>query len=179
MRLREVAVRKIIGSSRKNLVSLFLTESIVVILISAALSIVLVILIMPLFNGLTGKHLSPWYFGGVYSVAALLIFSIIGGLIGGLYPALFLSGFKTLPALKNQVGNLGAQILFRKSLVVFQFTVTVVMIVASIIIYTQLSFVSQKYLGFNKKQVLTFHLDSRPFRKPFAPLRSSLLQNPT
>ncbi|MEO6639437.1 MAG: ABC transporter permease, partial [Ginsengibacter sp.] len=178
VRLREVAVRKIIGSSRKNLVSLFLTESIVVILISAAVSIVLVILIMPLFNGLTGKHLSPWYFGGIYSVAALLIFSIIGGLIGGLYPALFLSGFKTIPALKNQVGNLSTQILFRKSLVVFQFTVTVVMIVASIIIYTQLSFVSHKDLGFNKKQVLTFHLDSRPLRKQFAALRSDLLQNP-
>ncbi|MEP7233426.1 MAG: ABC transporter permease [Ginsengibacter sp.] len=178
VRLREVAVRKIIGSSRKNLVSLFLTESIMVILIAAALSVFLVILIMPLFNGLTGKHLSPWYFGGTYSVVALLIFSIIGGLIGGLYPALFLSGFKTIPALKNQVGNLGAQILFRKSLVVFQFTVTVVMIVASIIIYSQLSFVSEKDLGFNKQQVLTFHLDSRPLRKQFAAFRSDLLQHP-
>ncbi len=178
VRLREVAVRKIIGSTRKHLVSLFLTESIMVILIAAVLSVFLLMLIMPLFNGLTGKHLSPWYFGGVNSVACLLIFSIIGGVIGGLYPALFLSGFKTIPALKNQVGNLGSQILFRKSLVVFQFSVTVVMITASIIIYSQLRFVSQKDLGFNKKQVLTFHLDSRPLRKQFAALRSDLLQNP-
>ena len=178
VRLREVAVRKIIGSNRKNLVSLFLSESILVILIAAALSVFLIILLMPLFNELTGKHLSPWYFGGVNSIACLLIFSITGGLIGGLYPALFLSRFKTIPALKNQVGNLGSQILFRKSLVVFQFTVTVVMITASIIIYNQLRFVSQKDLGFNKKQVLTFHLDSRSLRKKFAALRSDLLQNP-
>jgi putative ABC transport system permease protein len=178
IRLREIAVRKIIGSTRKNLISLFLSESIMVILIAAALSVFLVMLIMPLFNGLTGKHLSPWYFGGINSVACLLIFSIIGGLIGGLYPALFLSGFKTIPALKNQGGNLSSQILFRKSLVVFQFTVTVVMITASIIIYSQLRFVSQKDLGFNKKQVLTFHLDSRPLRKQFAALRSDLLQHP-
>jgi putative ABC transport system permease protein len=133
---------------------------------------------MQLFNGLTGKHLSPWHFGEVNSVACLLIFSLIGGLIGGLYPALFLSGFKTIPALKNQVGNLGSQILFRKLLVVFQFTVTVVMIAASIIIYSQLHFVTRKNLGFNKKQVLTFHLDSPPLRKQFAALRSELLQNP-
>jgi putative ABC transport system permease protein len=178
VRLREVAVRKIIGSTRRNLVSLFLTESITVILIAAALCVFLVTFIMPLFNGLTGKHLSPWDFGGVNSVACLLIFSIIGGLIGGLYPALFLSGFKTIPALKNQVGNLGSQILFRKSLVVFQFTVTVVMITASIVIYSQLRFISQKDLGFNKKQVLTFHLDSRSLRKQFAVLRSNLLEYP-
>jgi putative ABC transport system permease protein len=178
VRLREVAVRKIIGSSRKNLIALFLTESITVILIAAVLSVFLVTLIMPLFNSLTGKHLSLRYFGGINSVACLLIFSIIGGLIGGLYPALFLSGFKTIPALKNQMGNHNLQILFRKSLVVFQFTVTVVMIIASLIIYSQLRFVSQKDLGFNKKQVLTFHLDSRPLRKQFAALRSALLQNP-
>src|SRR5690242_6747135 len=178
VRLREVAVRKIIGSSRKHLVSLFLSESILVILIAAAFSVILVILLMPLFNELTGKHLSPWYFGGVNSIAGLLIFSVTAGLIGGLYPALFLSRFKTIPALKNQVGNLGSQILFRKSLVVFQFTVTVVMITASIIIYSQLRFVSQKDLGFNKKQVLTFHLDSRSLRKKFDALRSDLLQNP-
>ncbi|MEO6289883.1 MAG: FtsX-like permease family protein, partial [Ginsengibacter sp.] len=178
VRLREVAVRKIIGSTRRRLVSLFLSESIVVILIAAAFSVLLVMLIMPLFNELTGKHLSPWYFGVVNSVAGLLIFSIMGGLIGGLYPALFLSGFKTIPALKNQVGDLGKQILFRKSLVIFQFTVTVVMITASIIIYSQLQFVSKKDLGFNKKQMLTFHLDSRPLRKQVAALRSDLLQNP-
>lgn len=178
VRLREVAVRKIIGSTRKNLVSLFLSESILVVLIAAALSVFLVMLLMPLFNDLTGKHLSVWYFGGVTSVACLLIFSVFGGLTGGLYPALFLSRFKTIPALKNQVGSLGSQILFRKSLVVFQFTVTVVMIVASIIIYSQLRFVTHKDLGFNKKQVLTFHLDSRPLRKQFAALSSDLLQNP-
>ncbi|MDP4284481.1 MAG: ABC transporter permease [Bacteroidota bacterium] len=178
VRLREVAVRKIIGSTRRHLVSLFLTESLVVILIATILSIFLVTLIMPLFNDLTRKHLSPWYFGGVTSVACLLIFSILGSLIGGLYSALFLSRFKIIAALKNQVGEHGTQILFRKSLIVFQFTVTIVMITASIIIYSQLHFVSQKNLGFNKKQVLTFHLDSRPLRKQVAAFRSVLLQNP-
>ncbi len=177
-RLREVAVRKIIGSTRKNLVALFLTESILVILIAAGCSVVLVILTMPLFNGLTGKHLSPWNFGVINSMAYLLIFSLIAGLIGGLYPALFLSGFKTIPALKKQAGNLRTQVVFRKSLVVFQFSVTVVMIAASIIIYSQLRYVSKKDLGFNQKQVLTFHLDSRPLRSQLPALRSALMQNP-
>jgi putative ABC transport system permease protein len=178
VRLREVAVRKIIGSSRKNLVTLFLTESITVILLAAAFSVVLVILVMPLFNELTGKHLSPWYFGVLNSIFYLCIFSFVAGLIGGLYPAVFLSGFKTIPALKNQAGNLHTQVLFRKSLVVFQFSVTIVMIAASIVIYSQLNYVSQKDLGFNRKQVLTFHLDSRPLRSKIAALRSALMQNP-
>ncbi len=178
VRLREVAVRKIIGSSRKNLVTLFLTESITVILLAAAFSVALVILVMPLFNELTGKHLSPWYFGVPDSIFYLCIFSVVAGLIGGLYPAVFLSGFKTIPALKNQAGNLHTQVLFRKSLVVFQFSVTIIMIAASIIIYSQLNYVSQKDLGFNRKQVLTFHLDSRPLRGKIAALRSALMQNP-
>ena len=177
IRLREVAVRKIIGSSRKNLVSLFLFESTLVILMAAIFSAFLVNLLIPFFNELTGKHLSPWYFGGLSTTLGMLIFIVLGGLIGGLYPALFLSRFKTVPALKNEIGKIGNQIILRKSLVVFQFTVTVVMIIASIIIYTQLNFVTRKDLGFNKKGVLTFHLDSRPLRKQFAALRESLLQN--
>ena len=178
VRLREVAVRKIIGSSRKNLITQFLTESFLVIILAAVLSIFLAALIMPLFNNLTGKHLSPWYFGQLATIGYLLIFSLIASLIGGLYPAIFLSGFKTITALKNQVGSLHSQVIFRKSLVVFQFTVAVIMIAASIIIYRQLNYVSQKDLGFNKKQVLTFHLDSRPLRKHIEAFRAALLQNP-
>ncbi|HEY6977864.1 MAG TPA: FtsX-like permease family protein, partial [Chitinophagaceae bacterium] len=173
-----VAVRKIIGSSRKNLVGLFLTESVITILSAALISIVLVNLVMPLFNDITGKQLSSWQFGIARTFMYMLGFSLIAGIIGGLYPAFFLSRFKTIPALKNQLGDVKGQTIFRKSLVMFQFIVTMVMITASLVIYLQLNYVLNTDLGFNKNQMLTFHLDSREVRQKVTLLRTALLQNP-
>ena len=178
VRLREVAVRKIIGSSQKNLVGLFLMESILTILSAACISMVLVAVVMPLFNGLAAKEFSIWQFGTIRTIVYMLGFAILAGLLGGWYPAFFLSRFKTIPALKNQLGNVKGQALFRKSLVMFQFVVTVIMITASLIIYLQLNYVLNTDLGFNKKQMLTFHLDSRAVRQKTAALRTALLQNP-
>jgi putative ABC transport system permease protein len=177
-RLREVAIRKIIGSNKKNLISLFLTESIITILIASFISVLLVNLILPLFNDVTGKQLSIWQFGISRTIVYMLAFSLIAGIIGGLYPAFFLAKFKTIPALKNQLGNVKGQTLFRKSLVMFQFAVTVIMITASLVIYLQLNYVLNTNLGFNKKQTITFHLDSREVRQKVPALSSALLQNP-
>jgi len=177
VRLREVAVRKIIGSSRNNLAGLFLTESIITILSAACISMVLVTLLMPLFNNVTGKQLSIWQFGIVRTIMYIVGFSFVAGLIGGMYPAFFLSRFKTIPALKNQLGDIKTQTLFRRSLVLFQFAVTVVMVTASLVIYLQLNYVLNTDLGFNKKQMLTFHLDSRDVRQKVPAIRTTLLQN--
>jgi putative ABC transport system permease protein len=177
-RLREVAVRKIIGSDRTSLVGLFLTESVITILAAAFISMVLVTLVMPLFNYVTGKEFSVWQLGIARTMIYMLGFSFVAGLIGGWYPAFFLSKFKTIPALKNQLGDVKAQTLFRKSLVMFQFTVTVVMITASLVIYLQLNYVRNTDLGFNKNQMLTFHLDSRDMRQKVPALRAALLQSP-
>ncbi|OQP45170.1 hypothetical protein A4H97_33015 [Niastella yeongjuensis] len=178
VRLREVAVRKIIGSDGKNLIGLFLTESFITILCSAAISLLLVIVTMPLFNYVTGKQLSIWQFGIPQTLLCIFAFCFVTGFIGGWYPAFFLSRFKTIPALKNQLGDVKGQTIFRKSLVLFQFAITVVMITTSLIIYLQLNFMKSSDLGFNKKQLLTFHLDSRSARKQADALRAALLQNP-
>jgi putative ABC transport system permease protein len=177
VRLREVAVRKIIGSGRNNLIALFLSESILTIFIAACISMVLVTLVMPLFNTLSGKEFAVWELGIARTLLAITAFSLTIGFIGGLYPAVFLSGFKTIPALKNQMGDVKGQTLFRKSLVMFQFAVTVVMITASLVIYLQLNYVSNTDLGFDKKQVLSFHLDARSVREKVPALRNALLQN--
>ena len=134
---------------------------------------------MPLVNNVTGKELSLWRFGQLTSILYLLGFSLVAGLIGGLYPAFFLSKFKTIPALKNQMGNVKGQVFFRKSLVLFQFAVTMILITASLIIYMQLNYVLHTDLGFNKNQMLTFHIDSREVREKVPALRDALLQNPT
>ncbi|MFC0771782.1 ABC transporter permease [Terrimonas alba] len=178
VRLREVAVRKIIGSSKKNLVGLFLVESVITILSAACISMLLVALVMPLFNEVAAKQFFVWQFGTIRTIAYMLGFAILAGLLGGWYPAFFLSRFKTIPALKNQLGDVKGQTFFRKSLVMFQFAVTVIMITASLIIYLQLNYVLNTDLGFNKKQMLTFHLDSREVRQRASALRTALLQSP-
>lgn len=178
VRLREVAVRKIMGSDRHQLVSLFLTESILTVLTAAVLAMGLVSLLLPAFNELAGKELSIWYFGLLPTLFYGISFSLLTGIIGGLYPALFLSGFRTIPALKNQLGNVKGQLMFRQSLVLFQFAVTVVMITISLVIYLQLHYMRKADLGFNKNQVLSFHLDSRELRQKVPALRAALLQHP-
>ena len=178
VRLREIAVRKVIGSGRANLVHLFLIESVLVTLCATLLSVVLAKLFMPVFNQLTGKELELWNFGIYKTIMILFVFALLAGMAGGIYPAFFLSGFKTIPALKNQMGKQNFQILFRKSLVVFQFTITVIMIAVTLIIYSQLHFMTSKDLGFDKNQILTFHLDNNNIRMKGNELRNSLLAAP-
>ncbi|HSU51357.1 MAG TPA: ABC transporter permease [Segetibacter sp.] len=178
VRLREVAVRKIIGSSRSNLMELFLTEAIITILSASCISLILMNLVMPLYNQLTDKHLTVLQFGAARTILYMLAFSFAAGLIGGCYPAMFLSRFKTIPALKNQLGDVKGQTVFRKLLVTFQFIVTVVMITASLVIYLQLNYVFTADLGFNKGGLMTFHLDSRELRQKVPALREALLESP-
>lgn len=178
IRIREVGVRKVIGSGRRHLVGMFITEAIVMTFLAAMAAFFIVNVLLPFFNALSGKNLSVWRFGTLTTLVALSGFVLLTGIISGSYPALFLSRFKTIPALKGQLGNLATSILFRKSLVVFQFVVTVVMIAGSFIIYRQLQYTRQKDLGFNKDQVLTFHIHDRKVRSQVAAIKTQLLENP-
>jgi len=161
VRLKEVAVRKIIGSDRRGLMNLFLTESFLIIFCAVLLSIALACFLLPLFNHLTNKELSLWNFGIARTLLVLSIVSLILNVIGGLYPALFLSGFKIIPALRNKTGNKSFQVLFRKSLVTLQFTITTIMIVTTLVIYRQLHFMTHTDLGLDKNRLLTFGTDEK------------------
>ncbi|MEO6454429.1 MAG: ABC transporter permease, partial [Ginsengibacter sp.] len=163
-RVREVGVRQVVGSGRWQLGAMFLTESVLVTIIAACIGVFLMQVALPLFNQLTEKQLSVWRFGKINTLLLLTGFSLLTGVISGIYPSIFLSRFKTIPALKGQMGNLSGNILFRRSLVVFQFVITVVMIAGSLIIYQQLQYASHKNLGFNKEQIVTFHIDDREVR---------------
>ncbi|HVU98132.1 MAG TPA: ABC transporter permease [Puia sp.] len=179
IRMKEIGVRKVIGGSRGQLVTLFLTESIFFALLSAAIAAILAYLALPAFDQLSGKALVLFQFGmwrtmGILAAAAMLI-----GLLGGLYPALFLSGFHTIPALKGEVGDVSTTVLFRKSLVTFQFVITIFLIAGSAMIYLQLRFMQGRDLGFNKNQVLTFHLPNPEVRKHIDDLKTQLLRDPS
>jgi len=178
VRIREVGVRKVIGSGRCHLIAMFITEALVMTFLAAFAAFFIVTILLPFFNTLSGKNLSVWRFGTWNTLLALAAFMMLTGIISGSYPAFFLSRFKTIPALKGQLGNLATSILFRKSLVVFQFVVTVVMIAGSFIIYRQLQYTRQKDLGFHKDQVLTFHIHDRQVRSQVAAIKTQLLQSP-
>lgn len=177
-RVKEIGVRKVIGSGKKHLAGLFISEALLVVGTAVALASVLVHFAMPYFNQLAGKQLHILYFGNISTVAMLLLFTIVVGLMSGTYPAFFLSSFKMIPSLKGQLGNLQTSNLFRKSLVVFQFVIAVCLVSGSYIIYKQLQFVSQKDLGFNKEQVLSFHIDEMKVRNQIPALKHALLQSP-
>jgi putative ABC transport system permease protein len=178
IRVKEVGMRKVLGSDRSHLIYLFIIEALVMTLFAALIAFFLVSLLLPFFNELANKNLDIWRFGTYYTLAALVSFALVTGIISGSYPAFFLSRFKTIPALKGQLGNLSNNILFRKTLVVFKFVVTVVMIIGSLVIYRQMKYTSNTDLGFNRKQVLTFHIHDRNVRSQVNAIKSQLLQNP-
>jgi len=177
-RIREIGIRKTIGSGRKQLAVLFITEAMLVTFLAGILALVLVQIAMPFFRSLTGKSLSLRDFGVAPIVGFTGLFSLLVGLISGIYPSVFLSRFKTIPALKGNMGNMNGTILFRKSLLVFQFVITVFMISASFVIYGQLQYATHTDLGFNKDQVVTFHIDNRNLRTQIPAIKTRLLQSP-
>ena len=178
VRIKEIGIRKVIGSGRKQLILMFFSESVLLAVLATIAGIILVQAFLPYFNHLSGKSLDVWQFGVSKSLAIFTVFAFVTGIMSGIYPALFLSGFKTIPAMKGQLGNQSATVIFRKSLVIFQFVITIIMIVGSCIIYQQLHYVLNKDLGFNKSQMLTFHIHNKEARAKTDAIKAQLLQNP-
>jgi putative ABC transport system permease protein len=178
IRIKEIGVRKVIGSDRAQLMMMFFAECILLTFIATLFAAVIIQFVLPYFNQISGKELVLLQFGTVKTVLIFTGFALLAGMLSGIYPALFLSGFKTIPAMKGQLGNQASTILFRKSLVVFQFVVTIVMIAGSCIIYQQLHYVLDKDLGFNKAQTLTFHINNRDVRGKVDAIKQQLLLNP-
>ncbi len=177
VRIREVGVRKAVGSGRGQVAGLFLTETLLLAGLATALGVGLAQSALPFFNDLTGKVLTVWRFGVGYGLLAIIGFAMLTALLSGIYPALFLSGLRTVAALRGQMGNQLATVAFRKTLVTFQFVITIVLIAASGIIYQQLRYALNKQLGFNKDQVLTFHLNEDETRTKIPAIKAQLLAN--
>ncbi|MCF2488287.1 ABC transporter permease [Dyadobacter sp. CY347] len=152
-RAKEVGVRKALGSERSSLVSQFLTESLMLSFFSLALAVILAYLALPFFNDLAGKQVN-FPIQNVWFWVALLITGGVVGVLAGSYPAFFLSAFKPLKVLKNSVELQGKGGYLRNALVVFQFVISVMLIVGTGVIYRQLNFIQTKKLGFNKDQML-------------------------
>ncbi|WP_020606313.1 ABC transporter permease [Spirosoma spitsbergense] len=177
-RTREVGVRKAIGSRRGQLIGQFMTESLLMALFAGVLATLLANGLLPWFNELAGRSLSLTQYGPIVTVGLAVLFVGLLGVGSGLYPALVLSGFRPVVALKGQLGNQLGKVRFRQSLVVFQFAAAVALIACSAMIYRQMNYVQQENLGFNKEQVLTFHLNNNESRQQVNALKDELNKSP-
>lgn len=175
-RTREVGVRKAIGSYRRQLIGQFLTESVLMTLLAGLVSAGLVGMTLPYFNQMADKSLVLGSIPNTLLIVALFSGSL--GALSGLYPALMLSGFRPVTALRGQVGGQLGSNVFKQSLVVFQFVATVALIACSGMVYRQMQFVMHTNLGFNKEQVLTFHISDEGVRQRIEALKEALLRSP-
>ncbi|WP_254169125.1 ABC transporter permease [Chryseosolibacter histidini] len=155
-RAKEVGMRKVMGSLRSHLVRQFLTESILVTLFSFVLALGLAGLFLPLFNNLSLRQLQLPFNDPLFYLV-LLAASVIIGLMAGVYPSFFLSAFKPVNVLKGAAASGMKSGFIRSALVVFQFVISVFLIIATIAVNRQLNYIQHKKLGFEKDQVITIH----------------------
>jgi putative ABC transport system permease protein len=176
-RAREVGLRKVVGSRRLPLVLQFLSESMVFTLVSLTISIILIMVLFPKFNTLAGKSFDLSILYSPVVILSLLGVMIIVGIVGGSYPAFFLSRFSPVTVLKGEITQGSAGSLFRKFLVVFQFTVSVIMIICTLIVFRQLNYLKTMDQGFDQKNVIGLQLNGPMVRK-YPVLKQGLLDNP-
>lgn len=153
-RLKEVGIKKVVGANRRQLIIQFLFESCLLTLFAMIVAIGLAVLLLPEFNQLTGKSIEldfNWKMG-----VAVTAITLITGFFAGSYPALYISGFKPLAILKGKLNTSTTEILSRKGLVVFQFTLSTVLIVAVTVVYQQVQFIRNTNLGYNKENIVRF-----------------------
>ena len=154
-RAKEVGIKKVVGAGRGTLILQYLGESTLMAIASMVLAIMLVVLFLPAFNGITGKHLDLSHpdAGLILSVLGITLFT---GLVSGCYPALYLSGFAPALVLKGKIKNAIGEILIRKGLVAFQFTLSFVLILGVLVVYRQIRYIQTTNLGYDRDQVISF-----------------------
>jgi putative ABC transport system permease protein len=154
-RAKEIGIRKVTGSSRKQLVAQFLGESLLTSLLAVIFSILLMLLLLPMFNGISGKTFSMRNMIEPSNLLLLGSIIIFTGLIAGSYPAFYLSAFKPVGILKGALSKASGNIGLRRTLVVLQFSISMVMLICTWVVYSQLTYLRKKDLGFDKNQVMT------------------------
>ncbi|GAB3175421.1 ABC transporter permease [Telluribacter humicola] len=153
-RAKEVGVRKAVGSLRSQLIGQFLAESALLNGLAVALALVLVALVIPLFNELSGQELTLSLLGNAEFWLALMALYVTGVFFSGLYPAFVLSGFQPIAVLKGKISTSGQGIILRKSLVVMQFTASLFLLVGTFVVFRQIKYMREQALGINIDQTL-------------------------
>ncbi|MFC1492924.1 ABC transporter permease [candidate division KSB1 bacterium] len=177
-RAREVGMRKVFGAYKKNLIWQFLTESFLLSLMGILTAIILVVLLLPEFNSLTEKNFSMNILlnpGIILSLIGIVVFT---GLFAGSYPAFFLSAFRPNAVLKGAVSRGAKSGTFRKSLAIFQFSISIVLIVSTLLVIDQLNYMKNKDLGFDKEQILVVVVRDAAARQRYNTIKTEMKRNP-
>jgi putative ABC transport system permease protein len=153
-RAKEVGVRKVLGSPRKHLIAQFLTESMLVTLLSTIIALVLAWLAMPFFNHMADKHLAFTLSSVTWLAPLLVVIVLVIGFVAGSYPAFYLSAFQPIKVLQGKIAAGFKGGIFRNSLVVFQFSISIFLIIGTIVINNQLKYIHTKSLGYTRSQML-------------------------
>jgi len=175
LRAKEIGIRKVIGAQQKEIITQFLSESVLITCFSLILALIITWLLIPMINKFSDLNLS---FSNLYEPQVLipiLLLPFVVGLISGIYPAIFMSSFKPVKVLKGIIKVGSGNVSFRKVLVVVQFSISIILIVATTIVFQQLRYVQQKSLGFDKEHILTM---GNPFSESqFEAFKNEVIKN--
>jgi len=156
-RAKEVGIRKVAGSLRSHLIAQFLTESVLLSFFSLLLAILLAVILMPFFNQLSGKEMSVTTLFSTWLFPVMISLVLVVGFVAGSYPAFYLSSFQPIQVLKGKIAKGFKSSWLRSGLVVFQFSISIILIIGTIVIYNQLDYIRSKKIGYNRDQVLVVH----------------------
>lgn len=164
-RNKETGVRKTIGASRFNLVTQFLSESVSISILSMVTAVIIALILVELFDNLINVHLFLFAGSILLKSFIFLTFAIILGILSGVYPAFYLTSFKPDSILKGNIYHGQGKAFLRRALIIFQFSITVVLIISTIIIYKQMEYVRNKPLGFQKENIIYFPVNKEIYDK--------------
>lgn len=176
-RAKEVGIRKVLGSEKKELISQFLVECTLMVVLSMLIAIGIAYLVLPLFNSVSSKSMSLLNLFSPVILPLLILLPFVVGFLAGAYPAFFLSSFKPIEVLKGKLKMGSRSGGLRSILVVFQFATSIILIIGTIVIYRQLHYIQTKNLGFDKSQVLIIN-DTYALKNNLTPFKNEILQIP-
>ena len=174
-RAKEVGIRKTVGAHPMQLVKQFIGESLLISIFASILSILLVIMTMPFFSSLTGRELRSIDLFHLNNIIFLISLILLTGILSGFYPALFLSKLKPVLTFNNRLFTGKRKSFLRKAFIVCQFTVSIILIIGTISVYTQIDFMKNQYLGFEKEQKVIFSAD---FNNNYKAIKNEFLKHP-
>ena len=176
-RSKEIGLRKVAGAGRKELIFQFLSESMIMTVISVVFAMILVFVLLDAFNSISGKSIESRDILKPGFLAGILVITLVTGLLSGAYPAMVLSSFKPIKILRGDLGLQDKKGIFRKTTVIIQFSLTIILIIGTIVIYKQMVFMQNVRLGYNKENL--FYIPVRgEIRTSYSALKEELTKNP-
>jgi putative ABC transport system permease protein len=176
-RAREVGMRKVFGAAKTRLIKQFLSESILYSIVSLALALIIVEAALPYISFLSGQQLDIEYTQSVWIIPGLILFAIVIGVFAGSYPAFFLSSFKPVNVLKSGFKSGKSNSRFRNILVIFQFSISIILVTGTWLIANQIDYMKSKDAGFNKEQVVVINITSDHIRNSLDTIKEKFLSH--